>query len=505
MNWEFILRGSTTVLLLGAFSAFVIEDVLGKAENKKKRILIWIAGMILLVFARFGLDKIEALLQGILFTDGADGGVIGTIYSVIDRYISFLLPPIVEIICSLIAYDNNKSVIVFISSFAGFWACVLHEYIFELMRLPFLGGDRGDGLRVRPELWLNTILLFFCMLVFYLLFHRYLRKFFKKVIDLTNGDLRHFIFIPLICSIVLIFALSILAGNKIDITSANLDSMWICIFTVGVLILLFVLLYWSLFKGLTLSTQSMAYRSELTVATQIQKTILPCTFPAFPNRNEFDIFAFMKPAKEVGGDFYDFYMVDEDHLAVTIADVSGKGIPSALFMMTARTLLQSLVLSKEPLDEVVTIANNRLCTNNETKMFVTVWLGIYEISTRKLSFVNAGHNPPLLLHNGQWSYLDHKTYKRGIMLGIMENIKYYVNEIILNRESHLLLYTDGITEATSLDKKLYGEERLFACVNQNKEKTAEELINKVMLDVNEFVGVAEQFDDMTMLTLEVKV
>ena len=145
----------------------------------------------------------------------------------------------------------------------------------------------------------------------------------------------------------------------------------------------------------------------------------------------------MKPAKEVGGDFYDFYMVDEDHLAVTIADVSGKGIPSALFMMTARTLLQSLVLSKEPLDEVVTIANNRLCT----KMFVTVWLGIYEISTRKLSFVNAGHNPPLLLHNGQWSYLDHKTYKRGIMLGIMENIKYYVNEIILNQNEFVVMIT----------------------------------------------------------------
>ena len=304
MDWETILRGSTTVLLLGAFAAFVVEDVLGKPENKKKRIWIWIVGMVLLVLARFGMDQLEEAVQGVLFADRIDRGPLGIIYSVVENYISFLLPPIIVLICTLIAYENSKSVSIFISTFAGFWACVLHEYPFELMRLPFLGADRGDGLRVRPALWLNIVLLFLCMVLFYWLFHRYFRSFFRKVIDMTNGDLRNF-----------------------------------------VLILLFVLLYWSLFKGLTLSTQAMARRAELDVATQIQKSVLPCTFPAFPERKEFDIYAVMKPAKEVGGDFYDFFLVDENHLAVVIADVSGKGIPAALFMMTARTMIKSLVLS----------------------------------------------------------------------------------------------------------------------------------------------------------------
>lgn len=504
MNWDLVLRGSTTVLLLGGFAAFVVEDVLGKAENRKKRLWIWGFGMILLVLVRFGMDQLEQAVQGLLFTDGVDRGLLGVIYSVIDNYISFLIPPVVVLVCTLIAYDSSRSVSVFISTFAGFWACVLHEYPFELMRLPFLGGDRGDGLRVRPVLWKNTLLLFLCMAIFYFLFHRYLREYFRKVIDQTNGDLRNFVLIPLFCSIVLMSLLSILSGNNIDITSVDANSMWMFILTVGVLILLFVLLYWSLFQGLTLSTQAMVQRAELDVATQIQKTVLPCTFPAFPERDEFDIYAVMEPAREVGGDFYDFYLVDEDHLAVTIADVSGKGVPAALFMMTARTLIKSLVLSKEPLDKVMTIANDRLCAGNETGMFVTVWLGVYEISTGKLLFVNAGHNPPLLLNNGEWCYLDHKTYKRGIMLGLREGIQYRLNEIVLSRESQILLYTDGITEATSMVKELFGEERLINCVNSNKKQTAEGLTQEVLKNVNEFVGQAEQFDDMTMLALQIR-
>lgn len=437
--------------------------MLGKPENKKKRIWIWIVGMVLLVLARFGMDQLEEAVQGVLFADRIDRGPLGIIYSVVENYISFLLPPIIVLICTLIAYENSKSVSIFISTFAGFWACVLHEYPFELMRLPFLGADRGDGLRVRPALWLNIVLLFLCMVIFYWLFHRYFRSFFRKVIDMTNGDLRNF-----------------------------------------VLILLFVLLYWSLFKGLTLSTQAMARRAELDVATQIQKSVLPCTFPAFPERKEFDIYAVMKPAKEVGGDFYDFFLVDENHLAVVIADVSGKGIPAALFMMTARTMIKSLVLSGEAPDVVMAMANNRLCGNNEAGMFVTVWLGIYEIDTGKLSFVNAGHNPPLLLHNDTWVYLDHKTYKRGIVLGLQENIRYCMNELVLNEKSQLLLYTDGITEATSLEKELYGEERLMACVEANKNQTTQGLIKEVLNDVNNFVGEAVQFDDMTMLALQIQ-
>lgn len=503
MNWDSILRGSTTVLLLGIFSAFVVEDVLGKNKIRKRCVWIWMVGMILLVLIRFGMDQLENMIQNIVFSDGIDRGRAGIVYAAVDNYIGFLMPPIVVLICTLFAYDTSRSVGIFVSTFAGFWACVLHEYPFELMRLPFLGEDRGDGLRVRPALWLNTLLFFLCLTLFYLFFHRYLRGYFCKVIEVTNGDLRNFVSLPVLCSIVLISLLSVLSGNNIDITSVDVNSRWMFILIVGVLMFLFGLLYWALFQGLMLSTQAMTQRAELDVAAQIQKNILPCTFPAFPERDEFDIYAVMNPAKEVGGDFYDFYLVDKDHLAVVIADVSGKSVPAALFMMTARTLIKSLVLSKQPLDEVMTTANNRLCINNEAGMFVTMWLGIYEISTRKLSFVNAGHNPPLLLHNGEWNYLDHKSYKRGIMLGLREGVTYRLNEMVLEGEDHLLLYTDGITEAVGVKNDFYGEERLMACVNVNKHQTAYELIQDILQNMSEFVGNAEQFDDITMLALKV--
>lgn len=504
MDWDIALRSATTVFFLGAFAALIVEDVLGRKENKKKRIWIWAAGMASLIAARLGMNQLEDIIEGILFVGREERGAMRIIYTTVDNYLSFLLPPIVVLICTLITYPKSKSVGVFISTFAGFWACVLHEYPFELMRLPFLGGDRGDGLRVRPGLWINTVLLFLCTAIFYYLFHKYLRSYFKKIIDMTNGDLGNFVFIPLLCSVVLMILLSILSGNNIEMTSVDGKLVWIFILTMGVLIFLFVLLYWSLFKGLTLSTEAMAQRVELDVATQIQKSVLPCTFPAFPDREEFDIYAVMTPAKEVGGDFYDFFLVDEDNLAVVIADVSGKGIPAALFMMTVRTLLKSLALSKEPLDRVMTIANKRLCASNDAGMFVTVWMGIYEISTKKLRFVNAGHNPPLLLQESRWSYLDYKTYKRGIMLGIREGVKYHQNELLLKEGSVLFLYTDGITEANNVKKELYGEKRLEACMELCGQDKPGRLIQRVMENVENFTGEAEQFDDMTMLALRIQ-
>lgn len=504
MDWSFVLRSATTVLLLGLFAAFIVEDVLGQKENRRRRIWIWTIGMIVLIAIRIGMDWMKNIIEGMYFTGYENRETARIIYSALDNYLSFLLPPLVVLACTLIAYKGRKSVGVFISTFAGFWACVLHEYPFELMRLPFLGGDRGDGLRVRPNVWLNTVLLFLCMAFFYYLFHRYLSPYFKRIIDLTNGELRSFVFIPLLCSMILMIVLSILSGNNIEMTSVDVKSVGLFILIMGVLIFLFGLLYWSLFKGLTLSTQAMAQRVELDVATQIQKSVLPCDFPAFPDRQEFDVHAVMTSAKEVGGDFYDFFLVDENHLAVVIADVSGKGIPAAMFMMTARALLKSLVLSKESLDRVMTIANERLCANNDAGMFVTVWLGIYEISTKKLRFVNAGHNPPLLFNENKWSYLDYKMYKRGIMLGVREGVKYQQNELLLSKGSVLFLYTDGITEANNVKKELYGEQRLKSCMELCGKDKSERIIQRVMESVEVFAGEAEQFDDMTMLALRIQ-
>ena len=240
---------------------------------------------------------------------------------------------------------------------------------------------------------------------------------------------------------------------------------------------------------------------ELELAKQIQYSALPAVFPPFPNRHDFDIYAKMITAKEVGGDFYDFYMLGESKLVFLIADVSGKGIPAAMFMMRAKTTIKDLVETGLSPDRVFTIANQRLCENNAAGMFVTAWLGILDLKTGGLQFVNAGHNPPLIrCSNGKYEYL---RAKGGMVLGGIDCIKYKTNETRLMPGDMILLYTDGITEATDGDGQLYGEDRLISLVNENILKKPEQMILTVADEVDGFAGDAPQFDDMTMLSVAV--
>ena len=240
--------------------------------------------------------------------------------------------------------------------------------------------------------------------------------------------------------------------------------------------------------------------AELAFAKAIQHSALPSVFPPYPNRKEFEIFATMHTAKEVGGDFYDFYFVDEDNLAFLIADVSGKGIPAAMFMMTSKTIIKSYAESGMSVEEVFTVANEKLCEGNETGMFVTAWMGILNTKTGKVLFANAGHNPPLVKHaDGTYEYLKSRA---GFVLAGMEGIRYRKNELQLQPGDAIYLYTDGVTEATDLNTELYGEERLYTVLEKYKDVTPEELCDEVKKDVDAFVGEAPQFDDITMLALK---
>lgn len=242
--------------------------------------------------------------------------------------------------------------------------------------------------------------------------------------------------------------------------------------------------------------------AELSVATQIQADMLPSIFPAFPERNEFDIYASMTPAKEVGGDFYDFFMVDEDHLAVVIADVSGKGVPAALFMVIAKTIIKNHALNKEPVFEVFKNANEQLCENNEEGMFVTAWMGLLTISTGHFEYVNAGHNPPLLKRaKGEFTYL--KSRPCFVLAG-MEGSCYRKEELMLSAGDILYLYTDGVTEAENAQNELYGEERLKAALERQKSDNPNDILPFVSADIDSFVKEASQFDDITMLCFKYK-
>ena len=236
---------------------------------------------------------------------------------------------------------------------------------------------------------------------------------------------------------------------------------------------------------------------ELEYAKQIQLSALPTNFPT---GEDYSIYAQMIAAKEVGGDFYDFYKLNDTTVAFLAADVSGKGIPAAMFMMTAKTIIKDLAEGGMEVNDIFTKANEKLCENNEADMFVTAWMGILDLQTGKLKYANAGHNPPLLKRgDGTFEYLRSRA---GFVLAGIDGFVYRVNEMELNAGDRLFLYTDGVPEATNAESELYGEDRLLSFMNRNAALQATQLLPALKADIDGFVGEAPQFDDITMLMFD---
>ena len=242
--------------------------------------------------------------------------------------------------------------------------------------------------------------------------------------------------------------------------------------------------------------------AELDIAKHIQASMLPCIFPAFPERKEFDIYATMEPAKEVGGDFYDFFMVDDTHLAIVMADVSGKGVPAALFMVIGKTLIKDHTTPGRDLGKVFTEVNQLLCESNSEELFITAFEGVLDLVTGEFVYVNAGHEMPFICKAGG----DFEPYKirAGFVLAGMEGMKYRAGSTRLEPGDKIFQYTDGVTEATNLQNELYGMNRLGAILNKVKGGTPNDILPAIKKDIDEFVGDADQFDDITMLCLEYK-
>ena len=242
--------------------------------------------------------------------------------------------------------------------------------------------------------------------------------------------------------------------------------------------------------------------SELRMANRIQSSSLPHDFPPFPDRtDEFDIYASMDPAREIGGDFYDYFFVDDDHLCLVMADVSGKGIPAALFMMTSKAILKSFGNMAQSAAEILTKANDTICSDNQEEMFVTVWLGILEISTGRLIAGNAGHEYPVLKQDDRFELIKDK---HGLVIGAMDGLIYRQYELDLKPGAKLFLYTDGVPEATNANNELFGTDRMIEVLNRDPDASPQGILENVRKAVDEFVKDAEQFDDLTMLCLEYK-
>ena len=239
--------------------------------------------------------------------------------------------------------------------------------------------------------------------------------------------------------------------------------------------------------------------SELNVATHIQTSMLPTNFP---QREEVDLYASMSPAREVGGDFYDFFMVDERHLAIVMADVSGKGVPAALFMVIGKTLIKDHTSPGRDLGEVFSRVNNLLCESNSEGLFITAFEGVLDLVTGEFRFVNAGHEMPMISRGGK--AFEAQKIRPGFVLAGMEDMNFRAGAITLEPGDKLFQYTDGVTEATNADEELYGMQRLTQVLSANSARAPREILPAVRQDIDAFVGDAPQFDDITMLCLEYK-
>ena len=237
--------------------------------------------------------------------------------------------------------------------------------------------------------------------------------------------------------------------------------------------------------------------TELSLAAGIQSAMLPHDYPPFPDRTEFDIYASMKPAKAVGGDLYNYYLIDDDHLCMMIADVSGKGVPASMYMMITTVILQNCAMLCDGPAEILTETNKALCANNQEGMFVTAWVGIVELSTGIMTAANAGHEYPILKTDGEFELL---RDKHGFVLGGMETARYTEYTVQLKKGDRVFVYTDGIAEASDAQKKMFGTDRIVEALNSGPDGTAREVLVNVGETVDRFVGDVEQFDDMTMLS-----
>ena len=240
--------------------------------------------------------------------------------------------------------------------------------------------------------------------------------------------------------------------------------------------------------------------TELKMSSDIQASQLPRLFPPFPSRKEIDIYAIMKPAKEVGGDFYDFFLIDDNHIGFVIADVSGKGVPAALFMMVSRVLIKSHLQNGESPKEVLKYVNEQLCENNEAQLFVTVWLAVLDISTGKGIAANAGHEHPAICRkDGEYELV---IYRHSPAVAAMNGIPFKEHAFELHPGDNLFVYTDGVPEAADSDNQFFGTEKMLNALNRDPHAVPEEALSNVLEDIHSFVGGAEQFDDITMLCIK---
>lgn len=499
LNLTYALKDMFMAVIPMIITAFILQKTFKSQRKQKERVFTWIK----IIVATYLILTFLAAMQYAAYYDMFweqinNNAFLYAVFWLID-VIFHLFVVAATIYGAVRVNTESKNRIIFcsvlFSLFIGLTSSVLVEVLYIcIFRIP---GE--DGLYIKNELYHSGIMVlcFGLVLVFYL---KWVKP--RLVAVLSNSDLplEKFIATPVLSIISYSILIKLLAGAGINLYNPRMTYLGIAVYMA--IVIIFVILYKDLFMSMKISGELAKTEAEIGVAETIQKNILPNIFPAYPEREEFDIYATMIPCLGVGGDFYDFFLIDDDHLAVVMADVSGKGIPAALFMMSARTLINTYTHSGMEPKDILYHVNNCLCEGNDTGMFVTVFLGILTISTGEFRYSNAGHNQPILSYGGdEFVFMEADV---NLVMGAMEDIPYTQDTITLSKDSMILLYTDGVTEALNEGKELYSEKRLSACLNKRENmRDTRLIIEEVYKDLQNYAGEEPQADDITMLSLKI--
>lgn len=500
-NGIFFIQGSI-------LAAGMLSMTLKAREDRKKTILRWLCVIICSFFSGtliyFGITKLNPWCMK--FISESDElwrqYLINSLLTVINVLQGIVLA-VIPCVGAVWIYKEKRGVKIFVSVlFMLVHSSVFYVYKQAMYRILCLGVINEEFMmRELPNDGTGLPVDFVGVVILLVVYRYWFRDKLVGFLEISEEQVCQIILVPVMSYVLFLIMRYTLDTYGITLLSMRAASFLMALIVIVTLLLIYLLMFWAIFRGILVSASSAKVKAELDVASKIQLSALPVSFDIGKEKGV-DIFADMHPAKEVGGDFYDFFFIDEDHLAVLIADVSGKGFPAALFMMGGRAMIRNqLLLGLDP-SAILERSNNELVENNKEGMFITAFLGILDVTNGHFSYSNAGHNVPFICHAG--GEVEPIPVRPGFVLAGMENIRYCTQEMDFVPGDKLILYTDGVTEATNAVYEMYEEKRLTEILEKGVQLDVEQTVRSISSSIDEFVNGADQADDITIVVVKWK-
>lgn len=486
------------------FCIFIISMVLENKNakgNLKKYIIFGIITFVASVLSKFAFEEIKNLIITYEAARGGSETWFGNILMSLANFIQLMVPGVAVLTAAFFLYKERWEEKVFVTLLVVLIEMIVLHVFCEITGRLFSPGITEKVYDYPPES-ARVLIEIFWMGISTVILRVFIKNILLETLDKIKEELGKFLKLPVASYIVFLLVISVIKLLGLNFRSVNSSNVFVTGVVIVGLVALYIFMYIALFDAVRISAESAKVQADLVIASDIQHSALPSVFPAFPDRHEFDVYADRRPAREVGGDFYDFFLIDKDHLALVIADVSGKGVPAALFMMAGKTTIRNQAIMGEKPGQVLANSNEQLLEGNEKGLFITAFFGILDLNTGEMEFSNAGHNAPYICRNDKT--VEMLKMRHGFVLGAMEGIQYRTESTVLRPGEKILLYTDGVTEAVNTGLELYGEGRLETELRQIQGRGIQDIVASVSSSIDAFALGAMQADDITMLVVEYK-